>query len=112
VPSLNPAVLNQLVEDLGGDSVTVRQIVGAYLGAMHERHQAVLDGVATGSGPRTEAAAHELASASLLVGAADVAAASKAIEAAGKAGDLPRAEVLLAVLEQAITQARDALTAW
>jgi HPt (histidine-containing phosphotransfer) domain-containing protein len=105
-------VLNQLVEDLGGDTTTVRQIVGAYLGAMHERHQAVLDGIADGSGPRTEAAAHELASASLLVGAADVAAASKAIEAAGKANELQRAGVLLAVLDQAITQARDALASW
>jgi hypothetical protein len=112
VPSLNPDVLNQLVDDLGGDVTTVRQIVGAYLGAMHERHQAVLDGVAAGSGPRTEAAAHELASASLLVGTADVAATSKAIEAAGKGNDLPRAATLLPVLEQAIIQARDALATW
>ncbi len=112
MPSLNHAVLNQLVDDLGGDVTTVRQIVGAYLGAMHERHQAVLDGVAVNSGPRTEAAAHELASASLLIGAADVATASKAIEAAGKANELQRVGVLLEVLKQAIGQARDALATW
>jgi HPt (histidine-containing phosphotransfer) domain-containing protein len=112
VPSLNPAVLDQLVKDLGGDEVTVRQIVGAYLAAMHERHQAVIDAVAVDNGQKIEASAHELASASLLVGAVDIAATAKAIEAAGKARELKRAASMLPVLEQAIIDVRKALSSW
>ena len=112
MPVFDPAVLNQLVIDLGDDKDTIRKIVGAYLGAMSGRYQAVLDAVEAQDAHAVEATAHELASASLIVGATELARAAKAVEAVGVSGRLGDVAVLVGPLDQAVADTRAALSSW
>lgn len=97
-PILDDAVLAELRESTGGDDDFVRELVEAYVSEAIGYLEAMIAAAATGDVAAIVRPAHTLKSSSATLGAMRLAAISRGIEEAGRAG---RADGLIADVEQA-----------
>lgn len=108
-PAVDPAALQRLREDLGGDEATLQDILATFaaeaprlLARLRMAHDA-------GDAPGAARAAHALKGASGDVGALGLLDLARALEARCKAGDLAGAAPLVAQAEAEWARVRAAL---
>ena len=97
-PILDDAVLAELRESTGGDDDFVRELVEAYVSEATRYLDAMTAAIGAADAPAIVRPAHALKSSSATLGAMRLAAVSRAIEEAGRAG---RIDDLAVHVEQA-----------
>jgi HPt (histidine-containing phosphotransfer) domain-containing protein len=110
--AIDNEVLERLTIDVGDDRELVRNVIATYLGELDRRYGAIALAHQSGDLGKLEATAHELSSASVILGVVSVAKPAKALELAAVAGDRDATGELLSTLGQSLSDARVALTAW
>lgn len=99
------------MSDVGGREVAC-EIVQLYLELLPERQQAVAEAARTDDLVRLRRETHTLASASAVVGAAELRALCQQLESAYLAGEVLTLRALLDAWSSSGTATKDALTAW
>jgi HPt (histidine-containing phosphotransfer) domain-containing protein len=105
-------VLERLTFDVGGDRDLVRNVIATYLGELDRRYGAIALAHQSGDMGKIEATAHELSSASVILGVTSVAKPAKLLELAAVEGDRDSTGELLSQLGRALPDARSALADW
>jgi hypothetical protein len=111
-PIIDTTVLDRLTVDVGGDRSIVLAVVETYLGELDRRYGAIALAHQQSDLPKLEAAAHELGSASIIIGVTSVATRARALEAAAAAGDREACAPLLNEVAKSLPDARVALADW
>jgi HPt (histidine-containing phosphotransfer) domain-containing protein len=106
--AFNADALGALVDDLGGSELVVR-LVESYLAELDERRRALVEAIASGGLDVLHRVGHTLRSTSEMVGAVELAAVCRRLEAASEQRD---AETLLDEFAAAADRAESTLTAW
>ncbi|NLV40410.1 MAG: PAS domain S-box protein [Candidatus Hydrogenedentes bacterium] len=99
-PDLPAFVRERLLDMLSGDGDAVREVLGQYLESAPEQLARIADCMARGDAAQAGREAHTLKGASANVGAEALAEAARALEAAGRDGDLDAVARLLPAAEQ------------
>ncbi len=97
-------VRERLLDMLAGDGDAVREVLGQYLESAPEQLARIADCMARGDAAQAGREAHTLKGASANVGAEALAEAARALEAAGREGDLDAVARLLPAAEQAFAR--------
>lgn len=108
-PAVDPAALQRLRDDLGGDEVTLQDILATFSAEAPRLLARLRDAHLAGDAPAMSQAAHALKGASGDVGALGLQDLARALEARCKAGDLAAATALLARAEAEWARVRAAL---
>lgn len=106
---IDPAVLDRICGDTGGDGEFVSEIIDEFLADSRMRLAAFVDAIGAGDAPTAGAAAHSLKGAGLSVGASALADLALAAERACRDGDVATASGLVAPLEEVSAQTAAAL---
>jgi HPt (histidine-containing phosphotransfer) domain-containing protein len=110
--AIDTEVLERLTFDVGGDRELVRNVIATYLGELDRRYGAIALAHQSGDLVKLESSAHELSSASVILGVTSVAKPAKTLELAAVDGNRDSTGELLSQLGQALPDARAALTDW
>lgn len=97
-------VRERLADMLAGDGDAVREVLAQYLASAPEQLARIADCMARGDAAQAGREAHTLKGASANVGAEALAEAARALEAAGRDGDLDAVARLLPAAEQAFAR--------
>lgn len=103
-PGLPVFVRERLLDMLSGDGDAVREVLAQYLESAPEQLARIADCMARGDAAQAGREAHTLKGASANVGAEALAEAARALEAAGREGDLDAVARLLPAAEQAFAR--------
>ena len=90
----------ELSETYGGETGFVGELLGSFLAAAPGAIAGIGEGLAAGDAVRAATAAHGLKGISLTIGAAALAASCRALEEAGRRGDLAAAEAAFAEVQR------------
>lgn len=98
-PALDPAAVQRLREDLGGDEATLRDILDTFAAEAPKLLARLRQGLAAGDAAGASQAAHALKGAAGDVGARGLQDLARALETALRGGDLAAAAPLLPAAE-------------
>lgn len=108
---IDPAVLDRIWDDTGGDAEFMNEIVDAFVADSRMRLAAFVGAIGAGDAVTARAAVHSLRGASSSIGARAVADLAGAAERACRDDDVAAASVLVSQLEATLIESEAALAA-